>query len=167
MKVEPSHVPIRGSQHASERGGLRLCLVAHSAFPTLAGDANGHIGGVERQTVLLARWLAARRYDVSILTWDEGQPKDVDIDGVRVIKMCRRSAGIAGLRFLFPRWTSLNSAMRRADADLYYQNCAEYVTGQVALWCRHNRRKFVYSVANDPDVDPHLPDMHTMRERLL
>ena len=25
---------------------------------------------------------------------------------------------------------------RRADADVYYHNCAEYVTGQVALWSR-------------------------------
>ena len=132
-----------------------ICLVAHFAYGVLSGGQCGHIGGVERQTALLARWLAARGYDVSILTWDEGQPNDVNTDGIRVIKMCRRSAGIAGLRFFLPRWTSLNSAMRRADADLYYQNCAEYVTGQVALWCRHNRRKFVYSVANDPDVDPH------------
>jgi len=57
--------------------------------------------------------------------------------------------------------------MKRADADVYYQNCAEYVTGQVALWCRHHARGFVYSVASDPDCDPKLPAMHTRRERVL
>jgi glycosyltransferase involved in cell wall biosynthesis len=57
--------------------------------------------------------------------------------------------------------------MSRADADLYYQNCAEYVTGQVALWCKAKGRRFVYSVASDPDCDPSLPKMETLRERVL
>ena len=57
--------------------------------------------------------------------------------------------------------------MRRADADVYYQNCAEYVTGQVALWCRRNGRKFVYSVATESHCDFRLPEMHTIRERVL
>lgn len=57
--------------------------------------------------------------------------------------------------------------MRRAEADLYYHNCGEYVTGQVAFWCRSAGRKFVYSVANDPDVDPQLPEMKKIRERVL
>lgn len=145
----------------------KICIVAHSAFGALSGGTTGHIGGVEWQTSLTARWLGAQGWRVSMLTWDEGPLGDTEVEGVRVIKMCRRAAGIPGLRFFLPRWTSLNRAMRRADADLYYQNCGECVTGQVALWCRRNRRAFVYSIANDPDVDPSLPDMHTMRERVL
>ena len=70
--------------------------------------------------------------------------------------------------FLWPKkWTSLIAAMKRADADVYYQNCAEYVTGQVALWCRRHRRKFVYSVASDPDCDGRLPELHKFRELVL
>jgi glycosyltransferase involved in cell wall biosynthesis len=115
----------------------------------------------------MARWFAERGYEVSMLTWDEGQEDGVKIGGVRVLKMCRENAGIKGLRFFWPKWTTLNAAMRRADADVYYQNCAEYVTGQVALWCRRHGRKFVYSVASDPDCDSRLPEMHTLRERVL
>jgi len=142
-------------------------MVGHSAFPTLAGQPEGHFGGVEWQTSLLARWLAARGYSVSIITWDEGQPDKCAIDGVRVVKICRPNDGLRGLRFFHPRWTGLVQAMRRADADVYYQNCGEYVTGQVALWCRRNGRAFVYSVASDPDCDPRLPEMKTCRERVL
>ena len=48
-----------------------------------------------------------------------GGPEDgVEIDGVRVFKMCRRDAGLPGLRFLWPRWTSLNTGLRYADADV-------------------------------------------------
>lgn len=145
----------------------KICIVAHNAYGAMAGGKEGHIGGVERQTSIMCRWLAARGHQVALITWDEGQGKDVMIDGVRVLGLCRRDEGIPGLRFLHPRWTSLVRAMRRADAALYYQNCAEYVTGQVALWCRAAGSAFVYSVASDPDCDPMLPCMKTVRERVL
>ena len=144
-----------------------ICIVAHLAYGAMTGGASGHIGGVERQTSMMARWLARHGYPVSLLTWDDGQDDEVVIDGVRVLKMCRRDAGLPGLRFVHPRWTSLVRAMRRADAQVYYHNCGEYVTGQVALWCRRHDRGFVYSVANDMECDPQLPDMKTIRERVL
>ena len=144
-----------------------ISFVAHLAYGALAGGGSGFIGGVEWQTSLMAKWFAARGYPASILTWDEGQPDDVEIEGVRVLKMCRKEAGVKGLRFFWPKWTSLVGAMERADAHVYYQNCGEYVTGQVALWCRRHGRKFVYSVANDTDCDSRLPEMRKLRERVL
>jgi glycosyltransferase involved in cell wall biosynthesis len=146
---------------------MNICIVAHFAYPSLIGDVTGHIGGVELQTTLLARWLAGRGHRVSLVTWDEGQPTDCVVDGVRVLKLCRQSDGIPGLRFFYPRWTSLHAALHAAQADVYYQNCGEYVTGQVALWCRRNGRAFVYSVAAITDCDPQLPLMPTFRERFL
>lgn len=146
---------------------MNVCLVAHFAYGALAGGVHGHVGGVEWQTSLMARWLAARGHRVSLVTWDEGQDDDFLFENVRLIKLCRQDDGLPGLRFFHPRWTSLNRALRRADADLYYQNCAEYVTGQVALWCRRYGRRFVYSVASDPDCDPSLPELNTLRERIL
>ncbi|MBN1972650.1 MAG: glycosyltransferase family 4 protein [Sedimentisphaerales bacterium] len=144
-----------------------ICFVSHFAYGELASVDTGHIGGVERQTSMMAKWLARHGYKVSMLTWDEGQADGVEIDGVKVFKMCRRDAGINGLRFFWPKWTSLNAAMKRADADIYYQNCGGYETGQVALWCRINKRKFVYSVANDMDCDIRLPVMNTLRDRIF
>jgi len=146
---------------------MSICIVAHFAYGAMAGGETGHIGGVERQTSITARWLAERGYPVTMVTWDEGQDDDLIIDGVRILKLCRQDAGVPGLRFFMPRWSSLVRALRKADADLYYHNCAEYVTGQVALWCRKNGRGFVYSVANDPDCDSRLPEMKTLRERVL
>lgn len=146
---------------------MKLCLIAHYAYGALSGGDNGHVGGVERQSSIMAKWLAARGHDVSILTWNEGDELTSEIDGVKVIRMCRRSEGIPVMRFVHPRWTSLVAAMKQADADVYYQNCGEYVTGQVALWCRSNHRRFVYSVASDVDCDPRLPEMKTLRERVL
>lgn len=146
---------------------FNICIVAHLAFGALAGGTRGHIGGVERQTSFMARWLAARGHRVSLVTWDEGQPDGVEIDGVRVLTVCRRDAGLPGLRFVHPRWTRLADALRRADADLYYQNGAEYVTGQVALAARRLGRAFVFSGAADADCDPRLSHVSKLRERAL
>jgi len=144
-----------------------FCFVAHHAYGALSGRFTGHIGGVERQQSFMARWLASRGYAVSMLTWDEGAVDGEQTHGVRVFNICRKESGIRGIRFFYPRWTALIAAMVRANADLYYQNCGEYVTGQVAWWCKKNKRKFVYSIASDPDVDPSLPEMKTLRERIL
>lgn len=146
---------------------MKICIVAHFAYGALAGGYSGQAGGVERQTSMLARWLAARGHEVCLVTWDDGESEDTTIDGVRAVKMCRMEDGIPVLRFVWPRWTSLNAALRRADADVYYQNCAEYVTGQVALWCKRNGRKFVFSSACDTDCQSTLPELTKLRERVL
>jgi glycosyltransferase involved in cell wall biosynthesis len=146
---------------------LRVCIVSHDAYGALTGGHTGRTGGVEWQTSLTARWLARRGYDVSLLTWDEGQRQACVVDGIHVLPICDEKAGLPGLRFFHPRWTSLNRALARADADVYYHNCGEAITGQVALWCRLHGRGFVYSVASDPDCDARLPHMRSLRERML
>jgi glycosyltransferase involved in cell wall biosynthesis len=146
---------------------LDVCFVAPLAYGALADTADGHIGGVERQTRLMARWLASRGHRVTAVTWDEGQPDGATVAGVRLLKLCRRDAGVHGVRFLHPRWTSLVQALRRADATIYYQNSGECVTGQVALWCNRHGRRFIFSAASDHDCIPSLPYLKTFRERAL
>jgi glycosyltransferase involved in cell wall biosynthesis len=133
----------------------------------MRGVRAGHIGGVERQTAMLAKWLAGRGHEVSFITWNEGGPAVEEIDGVRVVKACRQDAGVPILRFFVPRWSSLNTALRIANADLYYQNGAEEVTGQVGIWCRRHRRRFVFSSASDMDCDRRITTDRPLRERLL
>ncbi|WP_299659968.1 glycosyltransferase family 4 protein [uncultured Psychromonas sp.] len=146
---------------------LNVCLVAHFAYGAINGGSNGSIGGVERQTSLMAQWLASKGHKVSLLTWSEGSNEDEVINGVKIIKICRKDAGLPGVRFFTPRWTGLISAMKRANADVYYQNCGEYVTGQVAMWCKVNNKKFLYSLASDADAEVSLPVMRKWRERVL
>ena len=146
---------------------LNICLVAHFSYGAVTGGSQGSIGGVERQTSLMAKWLVAKGHKVSLLTWAEGSREDEIIDGIHVIKICPIEAGLPGFRFFHPRWTGLISAMKRADADIYYQNCGEYITGQVAMWCKRNNKKFLYSLANDADASPDFPMMNTLRERML
>ena len=145
----------------------RICIVSHAAFRALTGSTTGHIGGVEHQTSLLAKWLVARGYAVDFVTWREGEEAEAMVDGVRLLTVCRRDEGLPGLRFVFPRWTSLITALRRSDADVYYHNTAECVTGQVGLWCRAANRRFVFSAASHADCDAALPCLPRLRERVL
>ena len=146
---------------------MNICFVAHNAYGMMTDGISGHAGGVERQTSLMSKCLASKGHQVSVLTWDEGQDGIVNVDGVRIIKMCRQDAGIPVLRFFTPRWTSLNRAMRKADAELYYHNCAEYVTGQIALWCKANNRYFIYSVARDTECELISPDTKKLHDRIF
>ena len=90
----------------SNVGAKRICIVAPAAYGCIAGRDDLHFGGVERQSSLIARWLAARGHRVSLITWDEGQDDEQVIHGVHVIKLCSRSDGVPGLRFFHPRWSS-------------------------------------------------------------
>lgn len=146
---------------------MRISIVAHNAYGMISGIPTGHIGGVERQASMLARWLARHGHEVSLITWNEGGAPVEIIDRIRVIKICRPDAGLPILRFFVPRWSSLNGALRIADADLYYQNGAEEVTGQVALWCRRHGRRFVFSTASDIDCSNWFTKSVSLRERLL
>lgn len=164
----PDQNPAVSSGTISPRpASRRICIVAQNAYGALAGGTSGHVGGAEHQTTVLARWLAGRGHQVSLLTWDEGQPDGAVIDGVRVVTMCAPDRGLPGLRFVHPRFTSLLGALRRAEAEVYYHNSAEYVTGLVAVWCRLHRRRFVYSVASDVACDIRLPVMPKRYERVL
>jgi glycosyltransferase involved in cell wall biosynthesis len=142
-----------------------VCFVAQQAYGALCGRPTAHSGGIERQSALWARWFAARGHDVRLLTWDDGQA-DAEVDGVRVVTMCRREAGLRGLRFFHPRWTSLTRALARADADVYACMCGDASLGQVALWCRLERRPLAYYVSSTDAVNPKLGHL-AARERLL
>ena len=167
--VSPSESATRlvGQSTAPTTRRVNVCFIAHLSWGEMTGGHTGGFGGIQRQLALMARWFAARGHTVSLLTFDEGQPDEVVIDGIRVIKMCRSTEGLPGARFFHPRWSSLVRAMRRADAEVYYQNTAECVTGQAALWCRLNGRGFAFSVANDWDCEPAAIQRMQRRERLL
>lgn len=131
-----------------------ICFVAPQVFPVLIGDPNLKvIGGAEVQQNFIARGLRAAGYPVSILTGDFGQPDDFEFDGLRVLKMRQRGRAIPVFRYVHPRLTGLWSAMRRVDADIYYQRCASAATFVSGLYARAHGKHFIYAAAHDLDFD--------------
>ncbi|MGA9755490.1 MAG: glycosyltransferase family 4 protein [Desulfobaccales bacterium] len=125
------------------------------------------MGGAEVQQVLIAWYLARRGYQVAFVTLDFGQPETTKVDGITCYKAYRTEAGIPYLRFFYPRWTSIWGALRRADADIYYQRCAGMETGLLAAFCRRHHRKFVFAAGSDTDFDLKRAMIPTWRDRLL
>lgn len=145
-----------------------LCFVAPNAYAVLSGDPQvAHVGGAEVQQVLVARGLARRGHDVRFVTLDHGQSDGQQIEGIRIFKTCRPGSGLPGLRLVHPKWTHLAAAMRRADADVYYQRTSGIESGQVCLWCRHHGRRFVFGVGSDADCQAALCTLSWPLERGL
>jgi len=145
-----------------------ICFVALNAYNLLSGRGDlSHTGGAEVQQVRIARWLVQRGYSVSFVTLDHGQPDGINADGIRIFKAYSKNAGIRKLRFIHPRWSGLWAAMARANTDIYYQRCAGIETGQVALWSRLHRRRFVFAAANDSDCTGSLYALQSRTEKML
>jgi glycosyltransferase involved in cell wall biosynthesis len=135
----------------------RVCFYSEFAYPLIAKRTIEFAGGAEALVVRLARGLAARRYDVSLVTCDYGQPPGETIDAVRVIRAFRPGHGIRLMRFLHPRLSLATAALMRADAEVYYvcgSGMPAGLTSDVARW---RGSQFVLAMMTDHDVVPNPP----------
>jgi glycosyltransferase involved in cell wall biosynthesis len=133
---------------------MKICFVGFHNLSALAPEYRRHVvGGEAVQQTLLARALARRGHEVSMVVADYGQRDGAEWEAIRVFKAYAPEAGLPFLRFFHPRWTGMWSAMKRADADLYYTSCAGMQVGLMALFCRRFWKRFVFRVASDTDCD--------------
>ncbi|MDP3936634.1 MAG: glycosyltransferase family 4 protein, partial [Deltaproteobacteria bacterium] len=129
----------------------RICFVTPYAHALFTGDPRG-FGGAEVQQRLISRALVARGWDVSFVSYAPGPPREEIVENIRfwtVPTPPRGSRSMLRKPALFGLW----GGMRRANADLYYQRCAGSITGVAALFARLRGLPFLFSVANDRDLD--------------
>lgn len=145
-----------------------VCFVQPNAYPLLSGDQEiPLIGGAELQVAIVAKLLAARGRRVSMICLDFGQPDQVEIDGVQVFRAYKPDEGLPILRFFRPRLTSIWECMKRADADVYYQQTAGMLTGVMAAFCKVRGKKSVFAAASNPDLLPNTPRIRYVRDRWI
>lgn len=147
---------------------LKICFVSPTNYSVLRGDPSlRQVGGAEVQQRYLAREFVRRGYEVSMICMDHGQPDGIEIDGVKVYRAHAPNAGIPVIRFLHPRLTSIWQAMRRADADLYYQRTAASLSATVVAFAKLHGRVSVYAGASDRDFMRDTPNIQYARDRAL
>jgi glycosyltransferase involved in cell wall biosynthesis len=163
--------PSDGARRApppSTGGRPHICFLAPTTWPILAADHSiPVVGGAELQQTVLATELARRGYRVSMISIDYGQSEGTVVDGVRIVKMHKPNEGLPVVRYVYPRLTSLWGALKRADADVYYQRTAAAYTGVLAAFCKAHGRKSIYAGASDADFVPGKQDIRYARDRVI
>lgn len=147
-----------------------ICIVGLKCWGCISGaESPRYIGGIETDLTTLAKTLAESGKRVALITYDEGQPPVVTLNGVAVYRSFSPEAGWPGLRFVFPRASGLISAIRRVDAPVIVQMGAGVETGWTALAIRllSPRRRFIFFIGGDRDCKRSLPAIRHWRERVL
>ena len=147
-----------------------ICIVGMGSdtYGVLAGDQNvAFVGGEAVQQTLLAKAWRDLGVEVSIVLPDSPNPRDHMVSGIRVLPAYNSGSGFPVLRFLHPRMSGLFSALRRADAEVYYQSPAGAATGITARHCRHHNRRFVFRIASDANCIPGQQLIRLWRDRRL
>jgi glycosyltransferase involved in cell wall biosynthesis len=150
-----------------EGGGRgRVCMYVPMLYPVVSKGAVAMAGGIEVQLALLAKGLAERGFEVTVVTCDFGQPDGLAVDGYRLLKCWRPEQGLPVVRFLHPRLSKAIHALRRADADVYIVQGAGLEAGLAFEVAHSMGRPFEFVVAHDHDVLRDLPDLPGLRSRL-
>src|SRR5208283_4593768 len=114
---------------------MKICFVIN--FPTQ------FIGGIELQCYLIAKGLLARGWDVSYVTGlgiDDSKVAEPP-EGFHVYDVPHRDW--LGWR-RYARAFSVLRILKRANPDILFVACPEYVPIISAIYCRLYRKKFVY-----------------------
>ena len=160
--------PAPPARAAARRALPRVCFVGLENLPVLSRAYEQHgIGGEQVQHTLLARALARRGWDVSMVVADYGQADGARLDGITLHKAHPLQGGMPVLRFVHPRLTGLWSALRRADAQVYYLSCASMQLGVAAAFARLHGRRLVFRLASDADCEPDRLLIRHARDRWL
>lgn len=127
----------------------KICFVSLSSYPILAGKHMGTAGGAEVQQVFLARELVKHGFEVSFITYGNGEAVIEDIEGINVIKVYSREAA-SKLPFL-SKARHVWKALRKASAALYLHRSG--ASGIVSIFCRLNGKKFILCISSDMNVN--------------
>jgi len=135
----------------------KICFISFFSFPVLSQSISEVVGGAELQQGILAGELVKKDYDVSFLVPDHGQVLCQLIDGLKLYKSLPE--GLTRKKLLNKLyWYPLIPAIiwRRlslADSQIYFQKMVGATSALIALFCRVKRRKYIYCVASDDEVD--------------
>jgi len=164
----PQPEAIRDAAARRAAGKPHACFVAPTTWPVISGARDIRVvGGAEVQQSMIAPALVRRGWRVSMISLDYGQPDAAVVQGVTVYRMNKPDEGIPVVRFIHPRLTSLWRALKRVDADVYYQRTTAVYTAYVAQFCRLHGRRSVYAGASDVDFVPGEEDIRYGRDRAI
>jgi glycosyltransferase involved in cell wall biosynthesis len=119
-----------------------VCFVMMKAYPLFNPEIRAVFGGAEVDFYNLATELVRdENFDVKFIVADYGQPEIETRENVTLIR------SLDFKKNLVSQTISLWRAMRQADASIYLQKAASWGTFFVEMFCKMNKRYFIYRTA--------------------
>jgi len=137
----------------------KICFFALNAYPVITGKFKNHIGvmgGSELQQSLIGKELAKNHYNVSFVVYKNTSNNSYPFECIERIKFFKTINKDFKFSGIFSYWICIKSlwnAMALANADIYYQRGSGSETGVVALFCLFKRRKFIFALSSDMDIN--------------
>jgi glycosyltransferase involved in cell wall biosynthesis len=130
---------------------IKVCFVSPFAYPLFNSEADLKFGGAEVQMYLLANELAKDEdFDVNFVVLDLGQKKKEEYNGVKVHKAYERGRSFFNL---VRAPLKLIATLFKISPDVVISRAAGVEVGFSCLYTKIFRKKFVYSIASNKDVD--------------
>ena len=127
---------------------ISVCFTIYKAYPIFNPDVKAVFGGGEVDLYLLATELAKdKRFKVSFVLGDYGQPETEIIEGVTLYKSLNVN------KSYFLQAHKIWNALKKSDADIYMNEVCSMSTVLHAFFCRLKRRHFVYRTAHTDETD--------------
>lgn len=127
---------------------IKVCLVSTFAYPLFNPKSPLTFGGAEVQMFLLAKKLA-RSFEVHFVV---GQPKRKPMEKHHEVSVWTGLALTKTLLNYLKGPFTLYHTLMKINPDVVIQRTSTYETAICAIFCRINRKKFVYSVSHDLEV---------------
>lgn len=134
----------------------RLCFVLPSAYGYFNSDIEA-VGGGARQLSMISRELV-NEYDVHFVVEDCGQPVQEVRDGVTLHRSYEPHPDRSGWKQPV-QLVQLSRAMYRANADVYIYRGRPFLATLIYVLARALRAKWVYNLANDPNIKDQPADL--------
>ena len=133
---------------------IKICIISHFGYPLYNENCSSQFGGgSEVQLYLLSKEFSKNEnIEVSVLTGNYGN-KNVHIeikDKIKIYKVLPlKRSSINYFKF------SLNFFfyLHKINPDIVIQRAISITTGLAAFYCKLFNKKFIYSIANKPDVE--------------
>jgi glycosyltransferase involved in cell wall biosynthesis len=128
---------------------VKICFFNINAYSVFNAKSGASIGGTEVQLFNAAKFLARiDNLEVSFIVgdWDQDNVEQYENISLHKSFSIRRSL-FSYLKAPFQLWRSLG----RVNADVYIASSAGVEIGIIALFCKLQKRKFIYRTAHDID----------------
>jgi glycosyltransferase involved in cell wall biosynthesis len=144
---------------------MKVCIYGLDAYNLLIQEDGSHVGGAEVQQTLLGIELAKRNTEVSFIVFDYGQEESKISDKLEIYKTVPKGYSIRGFSSFFYALSKTWISLKKSNANIYYCRGPSKELCVIAIFCYLYRRKFVFGMANNKDVDNAFRNNATLYER--